>query len=58
MIDHATKGRGMVRVWDPLLRVIHWGLMAAFSTAWLTADEVQPSTNSWATRSRALWPSG
>lgn len=32
----------MVRVWDPLLRVFHWGLVAAFAVAWLSADEVQP----------------
>ncbi len=31
-----------IQVWDPLIRVFHWGLVAAFATAWLTADELQP----------------
>ncbi|WP_240784249.1 cytochrome b/b6 domain-containing protein [Tabrizicola caldifontis] len=45
MIDPASghdAGAAMVRVWDPLVRVFHWGLVAAFATAWLAADEVQP----------------
>lgn len=29
-----------VRVWDPLLRLVHWGLAASFLTAWLSAEEV------------------
>ena len=37
-----TKDAATVRVWDPLVRLFHWGLVAAFATAWLTADEVQP----------------
>lgn len=30
----------MIRVWDPLLRVFHWSLVAAVAVAWLTADEI------------------
>lgn len=50
MSDAATRDSagvtpgptGTVRVWDPLIRVLHWGLVAAFATAWLTADDLQP----------------
>ena len=41
MTDHVfvqTKDVATLRVWDPLVRVFHWGLVAAFATAWLTAD--------------------
>jgi cytochrome b len=27
------------KVWDPLVRVFHWGVVASFVVAWLTADE-------------------
>lgn len=32
----ATNGR---RIWDPIVRIGHWLLAAAFFTSWLTGDE-------------------
>ncbi|MES9971638.1 MAG: cytochrome b/b6 domain-containing protein [Candidatus Thiodiazotropha sp.] len=29
----------LIKVWDPLVRVFHWGLVCAFAVAWLTEDE-------------------
>lgn len=28
-----------VRVWDPLVRLFHWGLAAAFAAGWLTQEQ-------------------
>lgn len=30
-----------VKVWDPLVRLFHWSLVASFAVAWLSADEWQ-----------------
>jgi len=34
-------GRGEVRVWDPLVRLFHWSLVAAFATAWISGDDAE-----------------
>ena len=28
-----------VKVWDPLVRLFHWGLVVSFVVAWISADE-------------------
>ncbi len=30
-----------IRVWDPLVRLFHWSLVAGIAIAWLTADELE-----------------
>ncbi|MBE0413731.1 cytochrome b/b6 domain-containing protein [Yoonia sp.] len=43
MTDTAHKNGttpGTVPVWDRLVRVFHWSLVAAFAVAWLSADEL------------------
>jgi cytochrome b len=35
----AGRREDMVKVWDPLVRLFHWSLVAGIAGAWLTADE-------------------
>ncbi|MEQ9347245.1 MAG: cytochrome b/b6 domain-containing protein [Thalassospira sp.] len=36
-----------VKVWDPFVRLFHWGLAVSFAIAWITADEWD-SLHHWA----------
>jgi cytochrome b len=36
-----------IKVWDPLVRIFHWSLVASFAIAWLTADDWR-SLHEWA----------
>lgn len=36
----APVPTAQVRVWDPVVRLTHWTIAAAFLTAWLSAEEV------------------
>jgi cytochrome b len=43
IIDRTGKAGpqpGQVRVWDPLVRVFHWSLVAAFATAYIVEDDL------------------
>jgi cytochrome b len=36
-----------VKVWDPAIRVFHWGLVSSFAVAWISADEIR-DLHEWA----------
>ena len=45
--DTSAQARGTVAVWDPLVRIGHWGLVAAFFTAYIAGDDAQ-TVHVWA----------
>lgn len=38
--DVQTQRTEQVRVWDPLVRIFHWSLVAAFATAFIVEDDL------------------
>jgi cytochrome b len=36
----AVTGRRLKQVWDPLVRITHWTIVAGFATAYLTEDDL------------------
>jgi len=43
----AADEAAEVKVWDPLVRIFHWSLVAGIAVAWLTADAL-PKVHEWA----------
>jgi cytochrome b len=42
-VNPTTPGApGDIRVWDPLVRLFHWSLVAGFATAWLSGEAEAP----------------
>lgn len=39
--------RATIKVWDPLVRLFHWSLVAGYAIAWLTAEELD-TVHEWA----------
>lgn len=38
---------GGMKVWDPLVRIFHWSLVASFAIAWFTSEEIR-TVHIWA----------
>jgi len=46
-LPDARPDEGLMRVWDPLVRLFHWSLVAVFSVAWLSSD-LSEAVHMWA----------
>lgn len=40
-VDHNPRENDRVRIWDPVVRVFHWSLVASVATAWFSANVIE-----------------
>ncbi|WP_377291676.1 cytochrome b/b6 domain-containing protein [Rhizobium sp. SG2393] len=41
MSSASSTPSGTIRVWDPLVRIFHWGLAGSFALAYVTAEDIR-----------------
>lgn len=47
MHDTTPAGNGAIQIWDPLVRLFHWNLVAAFAVAWPSGDDDFLGLHAW-----------
>jgi cytochrome b len=47
MESQGMRRTGYVQVWDPLVRLFHWGVAGGFALAWATSDEDFSNLHVW-----------
>ena len=40
-MSSQRASNGMIRVWDPLLRILHWTLAGSIAVTFVTGDEAK-----------------